>query len=51
MQRVPIAAVARRPGTKAPRRALEKWGSSERPAAPWLRVAPRFHPKPFKIEE
>ena len=33
------------------RRALEKWGYIERPKSPWLRVAPKFQPKPFVIHE
>ena len=28
---------------------MEKWGYLERPKTPWLRVAPKFHPKPFKM--
>jgi len=47
---VPIADFARKPENKALRRALEKWGYLERPTTPWLRVAPKFHPKPFKME-
>jgi 2,3-diketo-5-methylthiopentyl-1-phosphate enolase len=51
MQGVPIAEHARKPENKALRGALEKWGYLERPSTPWLRVAPKFHPKPFKIED
>ena len=50
MAGVPIADYARKPENKALRRALEKWGYMERPSTPWLRVAPKFHPKPFKME-
>jgi len=50
MQDVPIQEYARKPENKALRRALEKWGYLERPKTPWLRVAPKFHPKPFVIE-
>ncbi len=51
MEGVPIAEYARRPKNKDLRRALEKWGYLERPETPWLRVAPKFHPKPFIMEE
>jgi 2,3-diketo-5-methylthiopentyl-1-phosphate enolase len=51
MKDVPINEYARRPENKALRRALEKWGYLERPKTPWLRVAPKFHPKPFKLEK
>ena len=37
--------------TRPCRRAIEKWGYLERPKTPWLRVAPKFHPKPFKMDE
>ncbi len=50
MAGVPIADYARKPENKELRRALEKWGYMERPKTPWLRVAPKFHPKPFKME-
>jgi 2,3-diketo-5-methylthiopentyl-1-phosphate enolase len=50
MQGVHIAEHARKPANKALRRALEKWGYLERPSTPWLRVAPKFHPKPFKMQ-
>jgi hypothetical protein len=50
MAGVPIADHARKPENKALRGALEKWGYLERPSTPWLRVAPKFHPKPFKME-
>lgn len=36
---------ARKPENKELRRAIEKWGYLERPKSPWLRVAPKFHPK------
>ena len=42
---------AKKPGNKELRRALEKWGYIERPKTPWLRVAPKFHPKPMKFED
>jgi ribulose 1,5-bisphosphate carboxylase large subunit-like protein len=32
------------------RRALEKWGYIERLRTPWLRVAPKFHPKPVVFD-
>ncbi len=41
---------AKRPENKELRRALEKWGYIERPRTPWLRVAPKFHPRPMKFE-
>ncbi len=50
MEDINIADYARRPENKALRGALEKWGYHERPVTPWLRVAPKFHPKPFKLE-
>lgn len=50
MEGVHIADYARRPENQALRRALEKWGYIERPKTPWLRVAPKFHPKPFTVE-
>jgi len=40
-----FVAFAKRPENKELRRALEKWGYIERPKSPWLRVAPKFHPK------
>ena len=42
-------AFARKPENRELRRALEKWGYIERPRTPWLRVAPKFHPKPVKL--
>ena len=42
---------ARKPENKELRRALEKWGYIERPKTPWLRVAPKFHPKRMTFEE
>jgi 2,3-diketo-5-methylthiopentyl-1-phosphate enolase len=42
---------AKRPENKELRRALGKWGYIERPRTPWLRVAPKFHPKPMKFED
>lgn len=49
MQDIPIDEHARKPENKSLRGALEKWGYMERPTTPWLRVAPKFHPKPFKM--
>ncbi|MFW6138897.1 MAG: RuBisCO large subunit C-terminal-like domain-containing protein [Spirochaetota bacterium] len=51
MEGVHIAEYARKPENRALRGALEKWGYLERPVTPWLRVAPKFHPKPFKFEQ
>jgi ribulose 1,5-bisphosphate carboxylase large subunit-like protein len=51
MKGIHIAEYARRKENGALRAALEKWGYHERPNTPWLRVAPKFHPKPFVIEE
>ena len=42
---------AKRPANKELRRALEKWGYVERPKSPWLRVAPKFHPKTMKFDD
>ena len=42
---------AKKPENGALRSALEKWGYLERPKTPWLRVAPKFHPKPFVLED
>lgn len=42
---------AKKPENKSLRRALEKWGAIERPKTPWLRVAPKFHPKKFVFED
>ena len=42
-----IVDTARKPENHALRRALEKWGYIERPKTTWLRVAPKFQPKPF----
>ncbi len=46
-----IADYARRAENKELRRALEHWGHIERPKTPWLRVAPKFHPKKMTFEE
>ncbi len=46
-----IVNAGRKPENKALRGALEKWGYIERPKTPWLRVAPKFQPKPFVFEE
>ncbi len=51
MRGVHIVEYAQRKENSALRAALEKWGYHERPSTPWLRVAPKFHPKPFVIEE
>lgn len=40
-----IVEYAGKPENKALRRALEYWGYIERPKTPWLRAAPKFHPK------
>lgn len=42
---------AKHPENKELRRALEKWGYIERPKTPWLRIAPKFHPKKMKFDE
>ena len=42
---------ARKPENRELRRALEKWGYIERPKTPWLRVAPKFHPKRMTFDE
>jgi 2,3-diketo-5-methylthiopentyl-1-phosphate enolase len=42
---------ARKPSHRELRRALERWGSIERPKTPWFRASPKFHPKPMKLEE
>jgi len=39
-----------RPENRELRRALEKWGYIERPTTPWLRTAPKFHPKRMSFE-
>ena len=51
MNDVPLPEAAKKPENKALRGALEKWGYMERPKAPWLRLAPDFHPKPMKFED
>ena len=50
MSNVPLPDAARRPENAALRRALEHWGYMTRPKTPWLRVAPKFHPKPMTFE-
>jgi 2,3-diketo-5-methylthiopentyl-1-phosphate enolase len=45
-----FVAFAKRPENRELRRALEKWGYIERPRTPWLRVAPKFHPKPIQFD-
>jgi 2,3-diketo-5-methylthiopentyl-1-phosphate enolase len=51
MENTPIPEAAKKPENKALRGALEKWGYMERPKAPWLRLAPDFHPKPMKFDD
>jgi len=51
MAGVDLVEFARRPENKALRGALEKWGYIERPKTPWLRVAPKFHPKKMKFDQ
>lgn len=51
MQNVPLPEAARKAENRALRRALEKWGYMTRPKSPWLRLAPKFHPKAMKFEE
>jgi len=46
-----LVACARKPENRELRRALEKWGYIERPRTPWLRVAPKFHPKRMKFDD
>ncbi len=50
MSDIPLPDAARKPENAALRRALEHWGYMTRPKTPWLRVAPKFHPKPMKFE-
>jgi 2,3-diketo-5-methylthiopentyl-1-phosphate enolase len=50
MANVPLPDAARKPENKALRRALEHWGYMTRPKSPWLRLAPKYHPKPMKFE-
>ncbi|MDO8587746.1 MAG: RuBisCO large subunit C-terminal-like domain-containing protein, partial [Armatimonadota bacterium] len=40
---------AKRPENQALRHAIEKWGYIERPKSPWLRIAPKFHPKKMEF--
>jgi 2,3-diketo-5-methylthiopentyl-1-phosphate enolase len=42
---------AKKPENRELRRALGKWGYIERPKTPWLRVAPKFHPKRMAFDE
>ncbi len=42
---------ARRPENRELRRAIEKWGYLERPQTPWLRVAPKFHPRKMVLDD
>jgi 2,3-diketo-5-methylthiopentyl-1-phosphate enolase len=44
-------AFAKRRENQELRRALEKWGYIERPKTPWLRVAPKFHPRHMQFDE
>jgi len=45
----PFVEFAKRPENKELRRAIWKWGYLERPKSPWLRVAPKFHPKHMEL--
>jgi 2,3-diketo-5-methylthiopentyl-1-phosphate enolase len=51
LSKEPFLEFAKKPENKELRRALEKWGYIERPRTPWLRVAPKFHPKAMKFDE
>jgi 2,3-diketo-5-methylthiopentyl-1-phosphate enolase len=51
MAGVPLAEAAKKAENKSLRGALEHWGYIERPKTPWLRVAPKFHPKKMKISK
>ena len=42
---------ARKPENRELRRAIEKWGYIERPKTPWLRIAPKFHPKRMTFDD
>jgi 2,3-diketo-5-methylthiopentyl-1-phosphate enolase len=41
---------AKKPENKELRRAIEKWGYIERPKTPWLRISPKYQPKPMRLE-
>jgi 2,3-diketo-5-methylthiopentyl-1-phosphate enolase len=41
---------AKKPENKELRRAIEKWGYFERPKTPWLRVSPKYQPKPMRLD-
>ncbi len=41
---------AKKPENKELRRAIEKWGYIERPKTPWLRVSPKYQPKPMSLD-
>jgi 2,3-diketo-5-methylthiopentyl-1-phosphate enolase len=41
---------AKKPENRELRRAIEKWGYIERPRTPWLRISPKFRPKPMKLD-
>ncbi len=45
----PFIEYAKRPECGELRRAISKWGYLERPKSPWLRVAPKFHPKHMEL--
>ncbi len=45
-----IVEFAKKAENRELRRALEKWGTIQRPRTPWLRVSPKFHPKAMRIE-
>jgi len=42
---------AKKPEHRELRRALEKWGYIGRPKTPWLRIAPKFHPKRIRFDD
>ncbi len=41
---------AKRPENRELRRAIEKWGYIERPKTPWLRISPKYQPKPMVLD-
>ena len=45
----PFIEYAKRPECGELRRAIGKWGYLERPKSPWLRVAPKFHPRKMEL--
>ena len=50
MAGTPLPEAARKRGNEPLRRALEHWGYMTRPKTPWLRLSPKFHPRPMKFE-